>query len=466
MIVCLAGLMYACKGDDEPDDKPDGETPYFAIDADLLAQTFGPEGDTVFITVTTNQSLTVSTSAPWCSAEASASIVGRIKIVVKQSNSTATRTATVTIACAGFDDAVVSITQTGTPATLVATPLQPEILSPKGDEIIVTVAANAEWDYSIDETEGWLTKKTKTDTSLILTAAENTTKSIRNAVLHIFLTEYPDQKAEITVAQEAAWETTLNVMTFNIRVASGGDGTNNWAYRRTVVTKIIIESDIDIVGTQETEPSQQNYLTTNLPTYRSVGVGRENGKTGGEYNSIFFKKVRFDILADGTFWLSETPDKPGSKSWGSGYVRIATWAKLKDKATDKELFVINTHIDHISKDAQVKQVEILLQKITELHGDLPVILTGDFNMSPDNDNIIAITNSSLSHTRDVAESKSGKDYTYHGFSETPTAGHYFADYIFTDSDNIRVLHHSVLPEKLDGVYLSDHVPVTAKIEIK
>jgi endonuclease/exonuclease/phosphatase family metal-dependent hydrolase len=181
---------------------------------------------------------------------------------------------------------------------------------------------------------------------------------------------------------------------------------------------------------------------------------------------VFFKKDRFVLLSDGTFWLSETPDVSGSKSWESGYVRMATWARLKDKATNKELFVINTHIDHISKAAQEKQVEVLLQKIEELHGDLPVILTGDFNMSPDNSNIVAITNASLSHTRDVAESKSGKDYTYHGFNETQVAGNYFADYIFTSDVGVRVYQHSVLPEKLDGVYVSDHTPVVAKIGIE
>jgi endonuclease/exonuclease/phosphatase family metal-dependent hydrolase len=463
MIVCLVALLFACKKDNEPDKE---ETPYFAIDAKFSVQTFGPEGGTVYVTVNTNQTIAVTSSASWCSAELTPNTTDSITIRAEQLNNPATRTATVTIACSGFNNAVVAVTQTGAPATLSVTPLQPEILSPEGGEVVITVAANAEWDYRVVETDGWLTEKAKTDTTLTLTVASNGAKSKRTSDVVVFLTSYPDQKQEITVSQEAAWESTLNVMTFNIRVASGGDGTNNWTYRRTVVTKVIVENGIDIVGTQETEPSQQSYLTTNLPTYHNVGVGRDNGSKNGEYNSIFFKKGRFDILDNGTFWLSETPNVPGSKSWSSGYVRIATWAKLKDKATGKELFVINTHIDHISKAAQEKQVEVLLQKIEELHGDLPVILTGDFNMSPDNSNIIAITNASFSHTRDVAESKSGKDYTYHGFNETPVAGSYFADYIFTSSVGVRVYQHSVLPEKLDDVYLSEHTPVMAKIGIE
>jgi endonuclease/exonuclease/phosphatase family metal-dependent hydrolase len=206
-------------------------------------------------------------------------------------------------------------------------------------------------------------------------------------------------------------------------------------------------------------------LKSNLPGYQGIGVTNSAGSDNGESNSIFFKQVRFELLESGKFWLSETPDVPGSKSWDSGYIRMAVWVKLKDKITGKQYFVIDTHIDHIGMTAQQKQVEVLLQKIEELRGGLPVILTGDFNMRPENANISVINNSFLTHTRDIATTKTGLSYSYHGYSNTPSDECYLADYIFV-SDYFTVDQYSVLPEKLDNTYLSDHAPVVARIRVK
>jgi endonuclease/exonuclease/phosphatase family metal-dependent hydrolase len=253
----------------------------------------------------------------------------------------------------------------------------------------------------------------------------------------------------------------LNVMTFNIRVASGQhEDPIRWdAERKVLVKRVIVEGGIDIVGVQECEQIQQTYLQNNLIGYQVAGEASGSGT-----NSIFFKQVRFEMLESGKFWLSENPNTPGSKSWDSGYIRMAVWLKLRDKVTGKQYFVINTHIDHIGVTAQQKQVETLLQKIEELRGGLPVILTGDFNMRPENANIGVITNS-FSHTRDVAQTKEGLDYSYHGYSSTPSNERYLADYIFV-SDDFGVDYYSVLPEKLDGNYVSDHAPVLAKLKIK
>jgi hypothetical protein len=274
MIVCLAALLYACQKDDEPDKE---EAPYFAIDAQSSAPTFGPAGGAAYVVVKTNQTFTVSSSASWCSAELTPNTTDSITIKAEQLNNPATRTATVTIACEGFDNAVVTVTQTGIPATLSVTPLQPETLSPEGGEVVITVSANAEWDYSVVETAGWLTEKAKTDTTLTLTVASNGAKSKRASDVTVFLTSYPEQKQEIVVSQEAAWESTLNVMTFNLRVSSAVDGRNHWSYRRDVATRVISENDIDIVGTQETESDQRHYLAVKLPRYRNVGLPGETG---------------------------------------------------------------------------------------------------------------------------------------------------------------------------------------------
>jgi endonuclease/exonuclease/phosphatase family metal-dependent hydrolase len=144
---------------------------------------------------------------------------------------------------------------------------------------------------------------------------------------------------------------------------------------------------------------------------------------------------------------------------------MAVWARLRDKITGKQYFVIDTHIDHIGKTAQQKQVEVLLQKIEDLRGDLPVIMTGDFNMRPENANIGVINNSFLTHTRDIATTKTGLSYSYHGYSNTPSDECYLADYISV-SDDFSVDQHSVLPEKLDDTFVSDHAPVLSKIRVK
>jgi endonuclease/exonuclease/phosphatase family metal-dependent hydrolase len=296
--------------------------------------------------------------------------------------------------------------------------------------------------------------------NLRISVSRNETEVERTTT--ILLTDNEEEKEVIvTVIQAGANPSPiLNVMTFNIRVISGQhEDPIRWdGGRNTLVKRVIIERETDIVGTQECELVQQIYLKANLIGYHVIGDESTSA------NSIFFKQVRFEMLESGKFWLSETPDNPGSKSWDSGYIRMALWVKLRDKVTGKQYFVINTHIDHLGVMAQQKQVEVLLQKIGELSAGLPVILTGDFNMRPGNANIGAITNS-FSHTRDVAQTKEGLDYSYHGYSATQTDGCYLADYIFV-SDDFNVDYYSVLPEKLDGNYVSDHAPVLAKLKIK
>ncbi|MDR2086611.1 MAG: endonuclease/exonuclease/phosphatase family protein [Dysgonamonadaceae bacterium] len=260
----------------------------------------------------------------------------------------------------------------------------------------------------------------------------------------------------------------LNVMTLNVRVKSGqGDDPVNWNTRREKIIKLIRDEAIDILGTQETEPDQQNDLKTRLTEYATVGVG--NGGSSNEHNSIFYRADRFTLIDSGTFWLSETPGTPGSKFPEPSYVRIATWAKLQDKTTERQLFAINTHLDIPGRDvAQEKQVKVLMEQIQALHGDLPVVLTGDFNMRPDNGNIGYILAPERTphfvHARDAAQLCGSLTYSYHGYDKTPLQDRYLADYIFTGGP-VRTEYYSVLPKTLDNVFLSDHAPVFAKITV-
>src|SRR5688572_4000861 len=171
----------------------------------------------------------------------------------------------------------------------------------------------------------------------------------------------------------------IKVMTYNIRLDTPVDSVNQWPKRTQKVFDLIRKYDPDILGVQEAIHHQLMDLIKNLPQYDYVGVGRDDGKTKGEFSAILYKKERFGVLQQGTFWLSETPDVPGSKSWDAAITRVASWAKLTDKKTNKSFLSINTHFDHVGKEARRHSASLLKQKANELGKDLALIITGDFN---------------------------------------------------------------------------------------
>lgn len=261
----------------------------------------------------------------------------------------------------------------------------------------------------------------------------------------------------------------LNVMSFNIRYDNPDDSLNNWQYRKDVAAKTIKNQNADIVGTQEVLVNQLNDLKSRLPEYNAIGVGREDGIEKGEYSAILYKKDRFKEIKSGYFWLSETPEVAGSKGWDGACERIATWAILEDISSKKQLFFINTHLDHVGKIARQEGVTLLLSRANALANGLPIIMTGDFNATPESDVIKHVTNVNspehLIHSKDIAVEKSGTDWTFHGFGKVPMERREFIDYVFV-SKGIKVAKHSVLPEKLDDTFISDHSVVVAQIEIK
>lgn len=261
----------------------------------------------------------------------------------------------------------------------------------------------------------------------------------------------------------------LNVMSFNIRYDNPDDSLNNWQYRKDVAAKTIKNQNADIVGTQEVLVNQLNDLKSRLPEYNAIGVGREDGIEKGEYSAILYKKDRFKEIKSGYFWLSETPEVAGSKGWDGACERIATWAILEDISSKKQFFFINTHLDHVGKIARQEGVTLLLSRANALANGLPIIMTGDFNATPESDVIKHVTDVNspehLIHSKDIAVEKSGTDWTFHGFGKVPMERREFIDYVFV-SKGIKVAKHSVLPEKLDDTFISDHSVVVVQIEIK
>lgn len=261
----------------------------------------------------------------------------------------------------------------------------------------------------------------------------------------------------------------LNVMTFNIRLDVPSDSLNSWQYRKDNAAEMVRMNDVDILGMQEVLLNQMNDLKERLPQYTAIGVGREDGADKGEFSPIFYKKDRFSAIESGTFWVSETPEVAGSKGWDASYIRVATWAILKEKATGKEIFAINTHLDNDGLIARKEGGNLLLKKAEELGKGLPIVLTGDFNDTPQSEAIKNITDASktnhLLDSKTIALKKLGTDWTFHNFGRLAESERPLIDYIFV-SKQIKVQDYVVLPDTLNGTFVSDHKPVLSKITIE
>ncbi|WP_193212095.1 endonuclease/exonuclease/phosphatase family protein [Luteolibacter marinus] len=170
------------------------------------------------------------------------------------------------------------------------------------------------------------------------------------------------------------------VGTFNIRYDNPGDAKegNQWSRRAPVVASLIQFHDFDLIGTQEGFHHQMEDLVRLLPEYGCSMHGRDDGKDKGEHIGIFFKRDKYELLEDGCFWLSETPDVP-SKGWDADLKRLCGWAKLKRKSDGKPVFMFGLHLDHRGNRSREESVKLVLRKIGELAGDAPVFLVGDFN---------------------------------------------------------------------------------------
>ena len=179
----------------------------------------------------------------------------------------------------------------------------------------------------------------------------------------------------------------LNVMTFNIRYNTKNDSLNAWPYRKDNAASQIKFHNVHILGVQEALHEQIMDLRQSLTKHKYTGVGRDDGKTKGEYSAIFYDTTRLKLIESSTFWLSLTPEVPGSKGWDANITRIVTWAKFRDLSDKKTFFVFNTHFDHIGQEARRESAKLIKQKVKDIAGTLPVIITGDFNAHPSDEPI-------------------------------------------------------------------------------
>lgn len=188
----------------------------------------------------------------------------------------------------------------------------------------------------------------------------------------------------------------FNLATYNIRQKNHPDSVqgDGWGLRYPVVAQLIRFHGFDIFGTQEGFKSQLEDLKANLPDYDYIGVGRDDGKEGGEYVAIFYRTDLFEVVDHGDFWLSEHPDRPGL-GWDAACNRICTWGKFRHKPSGREFLYFNLHLDHIGKKARVESTKLVQAKMKEFGSELPTFLSGDFNVDQTNESYKALANSGV-----------------------------------------------------------------------
>jgi endonuclease/exonuclease/phosphatase family metal-dependent hydrolase len=258
----------------------------------------------------------------------------------------------------------------------------------------------------------------------------------------------------------------VRVLTFNIRYGTAPDGPDAWEYRAPLVFEVIREQDADFIGLQEALRFQIDAIRDAVPGYGEVGVGREDGREGGEYSAILYRTDRWRVADRDTFWLSETPDVPGSKSWGNEITRIVTWARFIDRDSGRAVRVYNTHFDHQSQPSRMQSAKLLAARIAAREPRDPVIVTGDFNSGEDNPAILYLEHDNgqspvrLVDTFRVLHPHATGVGTFGEFLGKRNGPK--IDYVFVEP-GVDVRAAGIIYDQRDGRYPSDHYPVYADI---
>jgi len=274
----------------------------------------------------------------------------------------------------------------------------------------------------------------------------------------------------VSAAQDEAPQGDVSVMSFNIRFGTANDGANRWENRREMVCDLIGKYDCDVVGLQEALRFQIDAIRQAIPEYGEIGVGRD-GKTKGEYSNILYRTDRLKVTDSGTFWLSDTPEKVASITWGNACTRVCTWARFVHKASGQAFYHFNTHLDHRSQPSREKSVVLIDRRIAKRAHPDPVILTGDFNAGESNQAVRYVKGDKqatakptvpLVDTFRVLHPQATEVGTFNQFKGDRSGGK--IDYIFT-LPSVKVTEAKILFDTKDGRFPSDHFPVLARLAL-
>ncbi|MGB1209966.1 MAG: endonuclease/exonuclease/phosphatase family protein [Lacinutrix venerupis] len=254
----------------------------------------------------------------------------------------------------------------------------------------------------------------------------------------------------------------LKVMTYNIRLDVAVDGENAWPNRKNFLNSQVLFHAPDILGVQEARPNQMADLKSALKGYKSSGTGRD-GENKGEFSALFYNTSKLKIEQENTFWLSETPTEI-SKGWDAAYPRICSYALFTVLNTNKKMWVVNTHLDHVGKEAQLNGMDLIQSKIAEINtNNYPVIIMGDFNVEPDSQLITNLTKT-MNDSKAIASIKFGPNGTFNGFKYNEPVSRRI-DYIMLSKNIIDVKKYGVLSSTIDFKFPSDHFPVLVELKL-
>ena len=260
-------------------------------------------------------------------------------------------------------------------------------------------------------------------------------------------------------AQKQTRDYDLKVMSYNIRMGTAKDGTNSWEYRYPATAMMIQDQRPDVFGVQEAFDFQIRFIEDNFTDYDCVGVGRDNGKSEGEHMSIFWNKKTIKMIKWGTFWLSETPEKP-SKGWDAACKRTATWALMKDKNTGKMFYFVNTHLDHRGSEARRQGLNLIVSRIDEINQKgYPMVLTGDFNMKPDDAALTGLEQRMQSARKIAPKTDNHATLNLWGKGKADMV----IDYIYVSGFSACPEYHTITEKYGAWKYVSDHYPIYAKL---
>jgi endonuclease/exonuclease/phosphatase family metal-dependent hydrolase len=240
---------------------------------------------------------------------------------------------------------------------------------------------------------------------------------------------------------------------------------NNWENRKNIVFSTLKRESPDVIGFQELTPEQHHFLSDNMKKYHWHAVGRKDGKFEDEITAIYFKK-EYEVLADSTLWLSESPAEIGSKSWDAALYRTVSWVILKEKKSGQTFMVVNTHFDHIGKIARENSAKMIVNLIKDNNPGIPVIVLGDFNTISTEPPYQILTGQwantfHMKDAKDISEKPhKGGEFTYNGYKEDEGK---IIDFIFV-SDGIHVISHRYLDVRQGQLFISDHYPVEVVIK--
>ena len=252
----------------------------------------------------------------------------------------------------------------------------------------------------------------------------------------------------------------LSVMSFNIRLPAESDGVDYWETRKPLAVRMLREQQPDVIGLQELVKAQADYLARELPQYAWFGRGRE-ADGGGEHMGVFYRKDRLKVIESGDFWLSDTPDVAGSITWGHPHPRMVTWALFEQRSDRRRFYLFNTHLPYRDEDeaARLKGAQAIARHLATLPDDVPVVLTGDFNTTPDSD-AHAVLAGALQDAWTTAPRVEGIDATFHGFTGKADRR---IDWIFVRGAQLESI--TSVTTRWNNRYPSDHFPLVATLRL-